>query len=117
MNTRGSRPPRALTWTLKADADNWAPKQARRLVDDVWRCTQRGLVYPSPYAALVTFFGQSDAKAAITKARLGQVLADLRGEIHRSFSKAHTTAIMGVGFERWRDMSQTDGTALPVGMA
>ncbi|HTR85268.1 MAG TPA: Dyp-type peroxidase [Reyranella sp.] len=88
----------------------------RGLHDDVWRSVQRGLVYPSPYAVFVTFFRLKQPAAAMTKARLGQILTSLRQEIHERFPSAHTTAILGVGFALWREMSASDGSSLPVGM-
>jgi deferrochelatase/peroxidase EfeB len=74
------------------------------------------LVYPSPYATFVTFFRPENPKSAMTKKRLGKVLADARHTIHEQFPNAHTTAILGVGFGLWQEMSIADGTPLPRGM-
>ena len=89
----------------------------RHTVDDIWRCAQRGLVYPSPYAIFVTFFRKTDLSSAITKARLGHIWLDIRKEIHSNFGKAHTTAILGVGFDLWQEMSREDETPVPKGMS
>jgi deferrochelatase/peroxidase EfeB len=64
----------------------------------------------------VTFFRQEHPESTMTKGRLGKVLADARHTIHQQFPDAHTTAILGVGFLLWQEMSIADGTALPVGM-
>ncbi len=89
---------------------------ARRTVDDVWRCAQRGLVYPSPYAVFAGFFRNPTSPEPITRRALGDLMRDVREKIHRDFTKAHTTAVVGVGFSLWRDMSERDGLPLPDGM-
>src|ERR1700722_16200536 len=107
--------PPGLNWESKTAAD-LSTEAGRRTTEDVWRCVQRGLVYPSPYAVFVTFFRREDSESAMTKARLGKVLADARDTIHAQFADAHTTAILGVGFQLWHEMSVADGTRLPDGM-
>jgi len=117
MTASANNPPAGLKWELESrTAADLTPERARQTSDNVWSCVQRGLVYPSPYALFVTFFRKPSAKP-MTKQRLGHVLANVRHEIHVNFPKAHTTAILGVGFDLWREMSQADGTTLPRGMA
>jgi Dyp-type peroxidase family len=98
-------------------ASDLSSESGRQTVDDIWRLVQRGLAYPSPYATFVTFFRCTNPPSMMTKARLGQILTDLRKKIHKDFSRAHTTAILGVGFALWQEMSVADGTPLPTGMA
>ncbi len=83
--------------------------------DAVWRLVQRGLVYPSPNAIFITFF-RSRKASPLTKGTLGQVVRGTRARIHADFGKAHTTAILGVGFDLWRELSARDGTSVPLGM-
>ncbi len=117
MTAPSTNPPDGLKWEVESrTAADLRPDRARRTADDVWRCVQRGLVYPSPYALFVTFFRRAKPAAAMTKARLGKLVSDVRHEIHTKFPKAHTTAILGVGFDLWREMSAADGTPLPLGM-
>jgi Dyp-type peroxidase family len=117
MDTPSTNPPTGLGLKLESrTADDLAADGGRHATDDVWRCVQRGLVYPSPYATFVTFFRRRQPAAAMTKQRLGRVLADARHEIHEKFRKAHTTAVLGVDFDLWREMSIADGTPLPAGM-
>ena len=117
MDTPSTNPPTGLGLKLESrTADDLSADGGRHATDDVWRCVQRGLVYPSPYATFVTFFRRRQPAAAMTKQRLGRVLADARHEIHEKFRKAHTTAVLGVDFDLWREMSIADGTPLPAGM-
>jgi Dyp-type peroxidase family len=115
MSTSDIKPPAGIKWQSRTAAD-LATDAGRRTTEDVWRCVQRGLVYPSPYATFVTFFRQERPASAMTKARVGKVLADARHTIHQRFSGAHTTAILGVGFGLWQEMSVADRTPLPNGM-
>src|SRR6516164_4250239 len=115
MSTSETQPPAGIKWESRIAAD-LATDAGRRTTENVWRCVQRGLVYPSPYATFVTFFRQENLKSAMTKKRLGKVLADTRHTIHEQFPNAHTTAILGVGFGLWQEMSISDGTPLPAGM-
>ena len=106
MDTPSTNPPAGLDWKLASrTADDLSTDAGRHATDDVWRCVQRGLVYPSPYAIFVTFFRRARPAAAMTKLRLGRVLAEARHEIHEKFRKAHTTAVLGVDFGLWREMS------------
>ena len=115
MSNSEIKPPAGIKWESRTAAD-LATDAGRRTTDNVWRCVQRGLVYPSPYATFVTFFRQEHPKSAMTKERLGKVLADARHNIHQHFPNAHTTAILGIGFGLWQEMSIADGTSLPAGM-
>src|SRR5579863_8500880 len=114
MSTTENKPPAGVHWKSGTAAD-LSTEAGRRTTENVWRCVQRGLVYPSPHAVFVTFFRRDHPESAMTKARLGQVLADARHTIHQHFSDAHTTAILGVGFGLWHEMSAADGTPLPRG--
>jgi hypothetical protein len=108
-------PPPGLNWKSRTAAD-LSTDAGRRTTENVWRCVQRGLVYPSPHAVFVTFFRRQHPESAMTKARLGKVLAEARHTIHKKFPDPHTTAILGVGFGLWHEMSAGDGTPLPDGM-
>ncbi len=115
MSTSEPKPPSGIHWKARTAAD-LATDAGRRTIEDVWRCVQRGLVYPSPHAAFVTFFQRQHLESPMTKARLGRLLADSRQVIHDRFPDAHTTAILGVGFALWQEMSTAAGTPLPKGM-
>src|ERR1700686_4576735 len=115
MSNLKIHPPPGVNWKSSTAAD-LSTDAGRRTTEDVWRCAQRGLVYPSPHAVFVTFFQREHLESAMTKGRLGKVLADARHTIHEQFPEAHTTAILGVGFGLWYDMSVADGTPLPDGM-
>jgi Dyp-type peroxidase family len=118
MRTTKTRPRSAMDFDIEGrTAKHLSINLGRRTADDIWRCVQRGLVYPSPYATFVTFFRCSQPPSTMTKARLAQVLTDLRKKIHADYSSAHTTAILGVGFGLWQEMSAIDQTPLPAGMA
>ena len=82
MSNSEIKPPAGIKWQSRTAAD-LATDAGRRTTDNVWRCVQRGLVYPSPYATFVTFFRQQHPKSAMTKKRLGKVLADARRTAHR----------------------------------
>ena len=115
MSTPQSHPPGGLKWKSSTAAD-LSTEGGRRTTEDVWRCVQRGLVYPSPHAVFLTLFGREHPEAAMTKARLREMLVDVRHTIHKEFASAHTTAILGVGFRLWHEMSEADGTRIPDGM-
>jgi deferrochelatase/peroxidase EfeB len=114
MSTSENKPPAGIKWERRTAAD-LATEAGRRTTENVWRCVQRGLVYPSPYATFVTFFRREHPTSAMTRKRLGEVLADVRQTIHERFPGAHTTAILGVGFGLWQEMSIADDTPLPAG--
>lgn len=80
---------------------------------DIWELVQRGLVYPSPDAIFVTFFA---AGKPITLPLLRHLMADLRKMIHQQFGSAHTSATLGVGFARWRQLIQSTHHTEPLGM-
>jgi Dyp-type peroxidase family len=108
--------PAVLNLNVKARTEEYlSTGAARKTHADIWRCVQRGLVYPSPAALFVTFFAAGGR--TITKAALRSVVEDVRAHIHHQHGDAHTTVILGVGFDRWRAMSATDGSTVPQGMA
>jgi Dyp-type peroxidase family len=118
MTKANSNTPARLDWKVGSrTVKDLSTDGARRTTDDIWRCVQRGLVYPSPYAIFVTFFRGERPAAAMTRERLGNVLADARKQIHEHYPKAHTTTILGVGFDLWHAMCIADGKPLPVGMS
>jgi Dyp-type peroxidase family len=107
-----------VEWNFESrTAEDLSDERGRRTREDVWRCVQRGLVYPSPYAVFVTFFCREPRAAAITKPALGRLLSDVRVKIHADYPGAHTTAILGVGFRLWHELSVGDGSPLPLGMS
>jgi Dyp-type peroxidase family len=97
-------------------AADLSAEAGRETSDDIWSHVQRGLAYPSPYAIFATFFRRVDPISAMTRYRLGHILANARHMIHEDFPKAHTSLILGVGFELWHEISAADGTPLPTGM-
>lgn len=115
MSTSETKPPSGIEWKARTAAD-LATEAGRRTFEDVWRCVQRGLVYPSPHATFVTFFRRQHLESPMTKARLGKLLGDSRQIIHDRFPDAHTAAILGAGFALWHEMSIAAGTPLPKGM-
>jgi deferrochelatase/peroxidase EfeB len=115
MSPSENKPPAGIKWERRTAAD-LATEAGRRTTENVWRCVQRGLVYPSPYATFATFFRREHPTSAMTTKRLGEVLADVRQTIHEKFPDAHTTAILGVGFGLWQEISIADGMPLPAGM-
>jgi hypothetical protein len=55
MNTTKTNSPASVDWNVEErTANDLSTDGGRRTTDDVWRCVQRGLVYPSPYAIFVT---------------------------------------------------------------
>ena len=49
MDTPSTNPPTGLGLKLESrTADDLSADGGRHATDDVWRCVQRGLVYPSP---------------------------------------------------------------------
>ena len=117
MSTQDTRQPAGLNWNLTSrTAADLSADAGRRTADDVWRCVQRGLVYPSPHAIFATFFRREHPGPEMTKWRLGHILANARHMIHEKFPKAHTSLILGVSFGLWQEMSVADGLPLPVGI-
>jgi Dyp-type peroxidase family len=117
MSTQDTRQPAGLNWNLTSrTAADLSADAGRRTADDVWRCVQRGLVYPSPHAMFATFFRREHSGPGMTKWRLGHILANARHMIHEKLPKAHTSLILGVSFGLWQEMSVADGLPLPVGM-
>ena len=109
--------PKALPGSLahldQRHADDLSTDQARTTHQDIWELVQRGLVYPSPDALFVTFFA---AGKPITLSLLHRLMADLRQTIHQQFGSAHTSATLGVGFGRWRQLIQSTHQSEPLGM-
>jgi len=101
----------------RATATDLSTERGRQSSENIWQLVQRGLVYPSPYATFAIFFRSAEPKTAITKELLGQLVRDIRKKIHASFGSKHTTAILGVGFDLWRELSANDGSSLPLGMS
>jgi len=97
-------------------AADLSAEAGRETSDRIWRFAQRGLAYPSPYAIFVTFFRRENPRSKMTKGGLGHILANARHRIHEDFPNAHTSLIMGVGFELWYEMTLVDKTPLPQGM-
>ena len=98
-------------------ASDLSTERGRKTSENIWRLVQRGLVYPAPCAIFVTFFRSATPKTAITKELLGRVLKHVRRKIHTDFRSKHTTAILGVSFGLWRELSAEDGSSLPLGMS
>jgi hypothetical protein len=110
--------PGGVEWNFESrTAEDLSDERGRRTREDIWRCVQRGLVYPSPYAVFVTFFCREPRAGAITKPALGRLLSDVRVKIHADYAGAHTTAILGGGFRLWHELSVGDGSPLPLGMS
>jgi Dyp-type peroxidase family len=107
--------PAGIEWKTSSAAD-LATESGRRTTQDIWRCVQRGLVYPSPFAMFVTFFQREHLQSPMTKVRLAELLASARDMIHQKFPGAHTTVVLGVDFALWHEMSVADGAPLPKGM-
>ena len=83
MAKANTNAPAGLDWKVASrTVKDLSTEGARRTTDDIWRGVQRGLVYPSPYAIFVTFFRRERPAAAMTKKRLGDVLAGARQRIH-----------------------------------
>ncbi|MGH3770838.1 MAG: Dyp-type peroxidase [Pseudonocardiaceae bacterium] len=84
---------------------------------DVWWLMQRGLVYPAPHALFATFWRTPDGTGKpVTRAALSRVLKAVRTMIHEQFGSANTTAVVGVGFQLWRQWCAQDGVPPPAGM-
>ena len=84
---------------------------------EIWRQVQRGLVYPSPYAIMATFWRAAPGTGnPLTRDVLRRVVREVRAEIHRAYGSQNTTAIAGVGFGLWRSWCAEDGTPVPAGM-
>lgn len=82
---------------------------------DIWEHVQRGLVYPAPHALFATFWAAAD-REPLTRDVLRRVSAAVRERIHRQHGSTNTTAVVGVGFQRWAQWCAQDGTGLPEGM-
>ncbi|MDI3288747.1 Dyp-type peroxidase [Polyangium sp. 15x6] len=101
----------------RESAEDLSTQAGNQTSHRIWSFTQRGLVYPSPYAVFATFFRNPPGVGApVSIQTLRRLLVDMREEIHISWGNSHTTAVMGVGFELWREMCAAEGKAPPAGM-
>lgn len=113
---RDSSDPRLLESSQRTAAD-LSTEAGNRTSHGIWSLTQRGLVYPSPYAVFATFFRSPPGTGdALTKELLRRLQVDLREQIHVHYGSSNTSAVMGVGFHLWQELCAGEDTPLPTGM-
>ncbi|MCV6587669.1 MAG: Dyp-type peroxidase [Marinobacterium sp.] len=82
----------------------------------LWDYTQRGLVYPSPFA----IFALAKAKSldSIALADLTKLMATLRLQIHtdEDLRQKNSSVVLGVGISLWKKLSEDNNMPLPKGM-
>lgn len=80
----------------------------------IWRYSQRGLVYPAPEAIFSTFW----LSAPVSRNKLKELMAELRTQIHQhaELKDANTSAILGVSSAQWRRICAEEGLSLPKGL-
>ncbi|MEG0404711.1 MAG: Dyp-type peroxidase [Acinetobacter sp.] len=81
---------------------------------DVWKYTQRGLVYPAPHAIFSTVW----LNTHITREKLRELMIAARLEINKNpiLSSKNTTLVVGVSFNNWDAICSTDALSRPKGM-
>ncbi|WP_445721622.1 Dyp-type peroxidase [Flavobacterium sp.] len=81
---------------------------------EVWKHTQRGLVYPSPHAIYVTFWLETTP----SRKELANLMATIRYKINtdENLKSRNTSLIMGVSFSNWEKISKEEKMPLPKGM-
>ncbi|MFA0964484.1 Dyp-type peroxidase [Roseivirga sp. BDSF3-8] len=83
----------------------------------VWEHVQRGLVYPSPHAVYASYWLKSDQ--SLTRNELRDLKVAIRTKIHCSpeLHHKHTSASLGVGIARWKQIWEDSHMPLPKGLA
>lgn len=81
----------------------------------VWKHTQRGLVYPSPHAIFTTFW----LKNPPSRESLAVLMASIRHKINTDarLQNRNTTLVLGVSFSNWAEISAANNLPLPKGMS
>ncbi|MBI1836802.1 MAG: Dyp-type peroxidase [Flavobacteriia bacterium] len=82
---------------------------------EVWKHTQRGLVYPSPHAIFATFW----LKNTPTKNELADLMATTRFQINTDLElkSKNTSVILGVSFQNWEIICKENKMTIPKGMS
>jgi hypothetical protein len=81
---------------------------------DVWKCTQRGLVYPAPHAIFSTVWLNTN----ITRTKIRELMINVRQEINKNplLSSKNTTLVIGISFDNWDAICENDQLTRPKGM-
>jgi Dyp-type peroxidase family len=81
---------------------------------EVWKYTQRGLIYPAPHAIFATYW----LNQPITKAELNRLMIGIRVAINTTpaLASKNTSLVMGVSFEDWARISEQENMTQPAGM-
>ena len=81
---------------------------------DVWKCTQRGLVYPAPHAIFSTVWLNTN----ITRTKIRELMINVRQEINKNplLSSKNTTLVIGISFDNWHAICGNDQLTRPKGM-
>ncbi|ENX01340.1 hypothetical protein F900_01706 [Acinetobacter modestus] len=81
---------------------------------DVWKCTQRGLVYPAPHAIFSTVWLNTN----ITRTKIRELMINFRQEINKNplLSSKNTTLVIGISFDNWDAICENDQLTRPKGM-
>lgn len=81
---------------------------------EVWKYTQRGLIYPAPHAVFATYW----LKRPITKAELGALMIEVRLAINTNpaLSSKNTSLVTGVSFDNWTSICAQEKMTPPRGM-
>ncbi|WP_175858006.1 Dyp-type peroxidase [Burkholderia anthina] len=81
---------------------------------EVWKHTQRGLVYPAPFAIFSNFW----LKNPITRSELAMLMQEVRRKINTDprLGSKNTTLVVGVSFENWALICEQEKMPLPKGM-
>jgi len=82
---------------------------------EVWKYSQRGLVYPSPHAIFSTIWLK---EREISLSEIRQLMIKARLEINENpqLSGKNTTLIIGVSFDRWKNIAKENSLSIPRGM-
>ena len=82
-------------------------------LESVWQFTQRGLVYPSPYAVFALAF--LDRSKPLDLPQLQALMLDIRQKIDRDKSQqqSNSSVVLGVEGSLYKTLCQQSGQSVP----